>query len=105
MLDIISDDPITDDSDVEYVIYTRKSTEESSNKQVQSIPTQISACLKYAQDHGLKIMRMPEQYREFFQSEKETFMEDSAESASSKELFKQSRDLFIIKEQETGKEP
>jgi len=45
--------------DVEYAIYTRKSTEESSNKQVQSIPDQIKACLKYAKDNKLTIMKMP----------------------------------------------
>jgi hypothetical protein len=37
--------------DIEYVIYCRKSTDESSGRQTQSIPDQIEKCMKYAEDN------------------------------------------------------
>lgn len=102
----ISND-ITDEylKNVEYAIYVRKSTEESSNKQVQSIPTQIIACLKYAENSGLKIMEMPEKHREFFESSKGRTTDASEENTIYKELMENNKHLFIISEQETGKEP
>jgi hypothetical protein len=34
---------------IEYVIYCRKSTDETSEHQKQSIPDQIKACINYAE--------------------------------------------------------
>jgi hypothetical protein len=36
-------------TNIEYVIYCRKSSDESSGNQKQSIPDQIKACLTYAE--------------------------------------------------------
>lgn len=41
-----------------YVIYARKSTDEQG-KQVSSIEDQIEACVKYAQEKGLKVLGTP----------------------------------------------
>ncbi len=41
---------------LKYVIYARKSTDEKSDKQLRSIPDQISECKKIAKDRGLKIV-------------------------------------------------
>jgi len=39
---------IEDLKNIEYVIYCRKSTDESSDNQKQSIPDQIKTCIEYA---------------------------------------------------------
>jgi len=36
--------------EVEYIIYVRKSTDEASGKQQQSIPDQMEACLRFARN-------------------------------------------------------
>ena len=51
--------------DLEYVIYCRKSTDESSNKQTQSIPDQIKRCIEYAQQNWLKIKAKPSDFSDF----------------------------------------
>ena len=38
--------------DVEYIIYCRKSTEENTDKQTQSIPDQIRCCMDYAEKNN-----------------------------------------------------
>ena len=50
---------------IEYVVYCRKSTDESSGNQKQSIPDQIEACLKYAERENLKIMWKPSDFSNF----------------------------------------
>jgi DNA invertase Pin-like site-specific DNA recombinase len=52
-------------SDMEYVIYCRKSTDESSNKQTQSIPDQIKRCIEFAEQNGLKIKEKPSDFSDF----------------------------------------
>jgi len=49
-------------SHIEYVIYCRKSSDESSDNQKQSIPDQIQKCLEYAKREELTIKKKPKNF-------------------------------------------
>jgi DNA invertase Pin-like site-specific DNA recombinase len=85
---------------IEYVIYCRKSTDESSDNQKQSIPDQIKACVDYAEREGLEIMEKPKDFS-LFESEQEVFKEENESDLRNRRIFQSTRNLYIIKEQET----
>ena len=89
---------------IEYVIYCRKSTEEDTEKQVQSIPDQIKKCVDYARDNWLKIKSKPDDFSDF-ENTQEILKEDLDPEISNQRLYKETRNLFIIKEQKSGKTP
>ena len=89
---------------IEYVIYCRKSTEEETEKQVQSIPDQIKKCIDYAKNNWLKIKAKPEDFSNF-ENPQEIIKEDTDNEISNQRLYKETRNLFIIKEQKSGKIP
>lgn len=91
-------------SDLDYVIYCRKSTDESSDNQKQSIPDQIRACKEYADREWLSIMSKPKDFS-LFESESEIYKEDNEQDLMNRRVFQDTRNLFIIKEQETWKIP
>tara|TARA_Y100001960_G_C14400387_1_gene693094 strand:+ start:222 stop:662 length:441 start_codon:yes stop_codon:yes gene_type:complete len=91
-------------TNIEYVIYCRKSTDESSDNQKQSIPDQIKACIDYAKREGLTIKKKPKDFS-LFESEIEIEKEDNESDVGNRRIFQETRDLFIIKEQETAKVP
>lgn len=91
-------------NDIEYVLYCRKSTDETSWKQTQSIPDQIRSCIKYANDNGLKIKDKPKDFSDF-ESEKEIEDENNLTDTNNRETLLSTRWLFIIKEQESAKKP
>ena len=90
--------------DLEYVIYCRKSTDESSNKQTQSIPDQIKRCVEYAQQNWLKIKAKPSDFSDF-EWKYDVRNEDHDKEWDHREIYQQTRNLFIIKEQKSGKIP
>ena len=49
---------------IEYVIYCRKSTEES-DRQSQSIPDQIKVCMDYAEHENLRLKKRPSDFSIF----------------------------------------
>lgn len=100
----MNNDSITEDTDLEYVIYCRKSTDESTDNQKQSIPDQLRACMSYVQKEWLTIKKKPSDFS-LFESEKEIFKEENEEDINNRRIFQETKDLFIIKEQETGKIP
>ena len=85
---------------IEYVIYCRKSTDESSDNQKQSIPDQIRTCIDYANREKLNIQERPKDFS-IFESEKDIYNEDNENDISNRRTFQETRNLFIIKEQET----
>lgn len=89
---------------IEYVIYCRKSSEESSGQQAQSIPDQIQACIDYARNNDLLIATKPDNFS-MFESEADIAKEDSDSEIVNRRLYKDTRNLFIIKEQKTAKVP
>ena len=91
-------------NNLEYVIYCRKSTDESSDNQKQSIPDQIRACIDYAKREWLTIMQKPKDFSDFG-NEYEIKAENNDAELLNRKLFLETRNLFIIKEQETWKIP
>ena len=91
-------------SNTEYVIYCRKSTDESSDNQKQSIPDQIKACIDFADREKLTIKEKPKDFS-LFESEYELGKEDNEADINNRRTFHDTRNLFIIKEQETAKIP
>lgn len=89
---------------MKYAIYCRKSTDEKSDKQTQSIPDQIKYCTQYLQDHGLEVMLKPKDFSDF-ESAEELAREDNDDDLSNRKIFKETRNMFIVKEQETAKIP
>ena len=89
---------------MEYVIYCRKSTDESSDNQKQSIPDQIKACMDYADREKVTIKSKPKDFS-IFESEYEIEKENNEIEINNRRIFQDTRNLFIIKEQETGKVP
>lgn len=89
---------------IEYVIYCRKSTDESSEHQKQSIPDQIRACMDFAKREGLVIAKKPKDFSDF-ESETEIYKERNESDISNRKVFEDTKDLFIVKEQETWKIP
>ena len=92
------------ESTLEYVIYCRKSTDESSEHQKQSIPDQIRACMDYAKREWLTIAQKPKDF-EVFETETEVYKEEYEADLSNRRVFEDTKHLFIVKEQETGKIP
>jgi DNA invertase Pin-like site-specific DNA recombinase len=85
---------------IEYVIYCRKSTDESSDNQKQSIPDQIKACIDFAKRENITIKEKPKDFS-IFESEYEINKEDSENDILNRRIFQETNKLFIIKEQET----
>lgn len=89
---------------IKYVIYCRKSTDESSDKQTQSIPDQIKRCMEYAEREGLEILTKPEDFSDF-ETEADLQKQDNDSNEYNKKIYQETRHLFIIKEQQSGKIP
>lgn len=100
------------EEDIEYVIYCRKSTKDE-DKQVQSIPDQIEACVRFAnsEKNNLKIASRPDNYKELFfkndlEYNKTIHKEDNDKDEYNAEIYKKYRDmnLFIVTETESAKD-
>ncbi len=90
--------------EIEYVIYVRKSTEDTSGeRQAQSIPDQIERCVKYAEDQNLILKMKPEHFE--FESEEEIKIEDNDKDLKSRRIYQWTRQYYIIKERMSGKFP
>lgn len=87
----------------EYIIYCRKSTDEKSGMQTQSIPDQIQKCVEYAEKNWLVIKSKPKDFP--FENEKDITRENNDPDALNRKIFRETRHLYIIKEQETAKIP
>jgi hypothetical protein len=89
-------------ADIEYIIYVRKSTDESSGHQTQSIPDQIKKCVDYANMNDLVIKSKPKDFE--FETEFDIKKEDNDDPMNA-DIFKKTRGLYIIKEQQSAKVP
>jgi DNA invertase Pin-like site-specific DNA recombinase len=91
-------------SEIEYVVYCRKSTDENSGKQTQSIPDQIKRCIEYANNNGFTIKQKPSNFSDF-ETERELFEENTDKELQNRQIYQETRHLFIVKEQQSGKAP
>ena len=85
----------------EYVIYCRKSTDDGSWRQVQSIPDQIKICMQYAKQHNLILRKRPSDFSAF-ESEKEIEKQDKSKYAK---IYQDAREYFVIQESKSWKIP
>ena len=88
--------------DIEYVIYCRKSTDEATWRQNQSIVDQINICMEFAKREGLKVMKKPSLFP--FETKEDVNKELNDKDEYSKDLYKKYQKYFIIKEQKSAKE-
>lgn len=96
--------PKLDPHSIEYVIYCRKSTDENSGKQTQSISDQLRLCIKHAKEMKYSIMKKPEDFSDFEDSYQIT-KEDNEIHIDDRRIYQETRDLFIVKEEKSAKEP
>ena len=89
---------------MKYVIYCRRSSDEKSDKQTQSIPDQIKRCIEYAEREGIEIMKKPVDFS-YFETEEDVIAEDNDPDLWNRKIFQGTRDLFIVKESKTAKDP
>lgn len=91
------------EEEIEYIVYVRKSTDDTSWKQLQSIPDQIEACIKYARNNWFKIKEKPENFE--FETSQEIEREDTLFSPANTEIYQKTRHFYIVKEEHTAKIP
>jgi len=96
--------PKIDPQAIEYVIYCRKSTDDSSGKQTQSISDQLKLCVKHAAEMKYTIMKKPEDFSDFEDTYQLT-KEDNEIHMEDRRIYKETRDLFIVKEEKSAKDP
>ena len=70
-------------------------------QQKQSIPDQINACIQYAENNNLSIAQKPS--RPWFETKIDIQKEDNEENHIAN-IYQESRNLYIIKEQKSAKE-
>jgi len=87
---------------MEYIIYVRKSTDENSEHQKQSIPDQIVKCVEYAQNNNLFIKIKNTDFKAF---EWKNDMKIENTDDDNIWVYKKFSHLFIVKERESAKEP
>lgn len=75
---------------MEYVIYCRKSTDEGTDKQVQSIPDQMRECMEFAEKNGFVVAKRPKDFSQFETAE-EVKKQNSEESQYSRDIYKKYR--------------
>ena len=88
---------------IEYVIYCRKSTEES-DRQSQSIPDQIKVCMDYAEHENLRLKKRPSDFS-IFESDLERARMDNSVVESDRIQYKRAEPYFVVKEEMSGKIP
>lgn len=89
---------------MEYVIYCRRSSDDGSGKQEQSIPDQIDRCIKFAKDNNIKIALKPDNFSDF-ETEADLKAEDNDSDLKNRKVCQETRHLFVIKESKSAKVP
>ena len=60
--------------------------------------------MEYAKRENINIMQKPSDFT-IFESEMDIYKEDHDSELLNRKIYRETRDLFIVKEQETGKVP
>ena len=88
---------------IEYVIYCRKSSEET-DRQSQSIPDQIKVCMDYVDREKLTLMKRPKDFSKF-ETPKDIARMKSCPNVSDREQFERAKPYFVVQEECSGKIP
>jgi DNA invertase Pin-like site-specific DNA recombinase len=89
---------------IKYIIYVRKSTDEHSEHQKQSIPDQIIKCIQYAENNWFLIADKPRDFLDF-ETESDIKLERNEKDEINREIYRKYSNLFIVRERESAKEP
>jgi len=89
-------------NNIEYVIYCRRSSDEASNNQIQSIPDQIKCCVDYAKKEWLIIKKKPKDFSDF-ESAKDLLKEQNEKDINTRRIYEETKNYFIIKESKSAK--
>jgi DNA invertase Pin-like site-specific DNA recombinase len=90
---------------IEYVIYCRKSREESSQWQKQSLVDQLHSCIQYATSKWIQLAKENELTVEYFRNDEFTRWMESNSNAYEMEIMDKAKWLFYIIEQKSAKKP
>ncbi len=91
--------------DVRYIIYCRKSREESSDGQKQSLLDQLNACINYADQKGIKVAHHSEITDEFFRGDDYHRWISECDWQYEKSVLERASWLFYVVEQKSAKIP
>jgi hypothetical protein len=97
--------PVLIRDDIRYVIYCRKSREESSDGQKQSLLDQLRSCLDYADQKKLSISHHNELTDEFFRDESYQRRASECKGAYEQSILERANGLFYVVEQKSAKVP
>lgn len=84
---------------MEYAIYVRKSSDEKTWKQVQSIPDQVMSCLSYAKGKDLKLKKRDHLFTPFQDKKSTRNMDDPMYAETREEIEK----YFIVTEDRSAR--
>jgi DNA invertase Pin-like site-specific DNA recombinase len=96
--------PPLDPKSIEYVIYCRKSSIATSEKQIQSISDQLKLCIRHADEMDYKIMKKPDDFSDFEDSY-QILKEDNEVHIEDRRIYQETRGLFVVKEEKSAQEP
>lgn len=97
--------PVLNRDDIKYVIYCRKSREESSDGQKQSLLDQLRSCLDYAEQKKLSLAHHNELTDEFFRDESYQRRKSECKGSYEQSILERANGLFYIVEQKSAKVP
>lgn len=97
--------PSLNREELKYVIYCRKSREESGDGQKQSLLDQLKVCMEYAKQRNITIENHNELTDKYFRDENYYRRESGSKGIYEQSVLKQAKGLFYIVEQKSAKTP
>ncbi len=97
--------PVLNRDQIKYVIYCRKSREESSDGQKQSLLDQLRSCLDYAEQKRLGLAYHNELTDEFFRDESFERWISECKGSYEQSILERADGLFYVVEQKSAKTP
>jgi DNA invertase Pin-like site-specific DNA recombinase len=95
--------PLTEEDIPAFVIYVRKSTEESTDKQKASIPQQIETCYKYVQKEHVVLAVRPKNFPIEQKTIEEILEDNRASTKHANELIAFYTEYWVITERDSAK--
>lgn len=91
--------------ELKYVIYCRKSKEESNDGQKQSLLDQLRTCLDYAQQKNLRVAFHNDLTDNFFRDDSYQRRISECSGSYEQSILERAKGLFYIVEQKSAKTP
>lgn len=90
--------------DIEYIVYCRKSSEESSKGQEQSILDQLNACIDHAHRVWLKLAEKNEIFNNHFNDNSFAKRKNKQTNKYEKDILTKAENVFYVVEEKSAKE-